>query len=109
MAVSRRRMLCKHSRTIQERCEESAVSYLVEGYHSDRPVAAAMPSERVSFIQRTYGHLAGTILAFAGLETLLIQSGIAKQFTETMFTGGKGGMLLLMLVFIGGGYLAQSW
>ncbi|HTK75613.1 MAG TPA: Bax inhibitor-1 family protein, partial [Gemmataceae bacterium] len=81
---------------------------LQEGYYSDRTVATAMPSERVTFIQRTYGHLAGAILAFAGLETLLIMSGIGEQIVRQMFTG-TGGLLVVMLLFIGGGYLAQYW
>jgi len=84
------------------------VAYLQEGYYSDRTVATAMPSERVTFIQRTYGHLAGAILAFAGLETLLITSGIGEQIVRQMFTG-TAGLLVVMLLFIGGGYLAQYW
>jgi len=84
------------------------VAYLQEGYYSDRTVATAMPSERVTFIQRTYGHLAGAILAFAGLETLLITSGIGEQIVRQMFTG-IAGLLVVMLLFIGGGYLAQYW
>ena len=36
-----------------------STAYLQEGYVSDRPVAEAMPAERVAFIRRTYGHLAG--------------------------------------------------
>jgi FtsH-binding integral membrane protein len=88
--------------------KEPTVAYLQEGYYSDRTVATAMPSERVTFIQRTYGHLAGAILAFAGLTTLLIKSGIGEQIVRQMFTG-TGGLLVLMLLFIGGGYLAQYW
>jgi len=85
------------------------VSYLVDGYHTDRPVAAAMPAERASFIRRTYGHLAGAILVFAIAEAALIQSGAGEQVMRQLFTGGAGGMLVLMLLFIGGGYLAQYW
>jgi FtsH-binding integral membrane protein len=84
------------------------MAYLQEGYVSDRPVAEAMPAERVTFIRRTYGHLAGAILAFAGIETLLIKSGAAEPIIQSLF-GGKAAMLVLMLVFIGGGYLAQYW
>lgn len=84
------------------------MAYLQEGYYSDRVVASAMPSERVTFIRRTYGHLAGAILAFAGLETLLIKTGLAEQIIRQMLTG-PGGLLVVMLLFIGGGYLAQYW
>ena len=42
-------------------------------YAMEYPVAARAPaSARVAFIRRTYAHLAGAILAFVGLETLLI-------------------------------------
>jgi FtsH-binding integral membrane protein len=85
------------------------MSYLEEGYYSDRPIAAnALPAERVTFIRRTYAHLAGAILAFAALETLLITSGVGLEIMRTLF-GGSGGMLVLMVLFIGGGYLAQYW
>ena len=63
------------------------MAYLQEGYYSDRTVATAMPSERVTFIQRTYGHLAGAILAFAGIEALLIKSGMAEQIIQQLFRG----------------------
>lgn len=84
------------------------MAYLQEGYYSDRVVASAVPSERVTFIQRTYGHLAGAILAFAGLEAFLIKSGIGEEIIQRLFTG-PGGLLVVMLLFIGGGYLAQYW
>jgi FtsH-binding integral membrane protein len=85
------------------------MSYLEEGYYSDRPLAAnAMPAERVSFIRKTYAHLAGAILAFAALEAVLITSGLGLEIIRTFF-GGSGGLLMLMVLFIGGGYLAQYW
>jgi FtsH-binding integral membrane protein len=85
------------------------MSYLEEGYYSDRPLAAnALPAERVAFIRKTYAHLAGAILAFAALETLLITSGLGLEIIRTLF-GGTGGLLVLMVLFIGGGYLAQYW
>lgn len=84
------------------------MAYLEEGYISDRTVAAAMPAERVAFIRKTYAHLAGAILAFAGIETLLFMSGAADSIVPMLF-GSRGAMLVLMLVFIGGGYLAQYW
>ena len=48
--------------------------YLIDGYHSDRPAAFALPSERVAFIRRTYAHLAGAILAFMGIEALFLNA-----------------------------------
>ncbi|HEX4591708.1 MAG TPA: hypothetical protein VH120_17355, partial [Gemmataceae bacterium] len=84
------------------------MSYSVDGYITDRPVAAnAIPAERAAFIRRTYLHVAGAILAFAGLEAFLLNTGVGEQIIGTIFN--RGGMLLLMVLFIGGGYLAQYW
>jgi FtsH-binding integral membrane protein len=87
------------------------MSYTVDGYITDRQVAAnALPAERVAFIRRTYAHVAGAILAFAGLEALLLSTSLGEQFIQTVFArGGNGAMLVLLLLFIGGGYLAQYW
>ena len=38
-------------------------------------VASAAASERAAFIRRTYGHVAGAILAFVGIEAALFASG----------------------------------
>src|SRR5437763_12145419 len=84
--------------------------YLIDGYHSDRPAAYAVPSERVTFIRRTYAHLAGAILAFAGLEALLLQTDLGENVLRGLFVGrGNAGMFAFMLLFIGGGYLARYW
>lgn len=82
--------------------------YLIDGYHSDRPAAYAGPSERAIFIRQTYAHLAGAILAFIGLEALLLNTGLGLDLMRTFF-GGAGGLLVLMVLFIGGGYLARYW
>src|SRR5438045_1860790 len=84
------------------------MAYLQEGYISDRTVAQAMPAERVTFIRRTYAHLAGAILVFAGLEALLLRGGYAEPIMRQLFAS-SGSLLVLMLLFIGGGYLAQYW
>jgi hypothetical protein len=84
------------------------MAYLQDSYVSDRPVADAMPAERVTFIRKTYAHLAGAILVFAGLEALLLKGGFAEPVMQTLFAS-KGALLVLMLLFIGGGYLAQYW
>jgi FtsH-binding integral membrane protein len=71
-------------------------------------VVRAPASARAAFIRRTYGHLAGAILAFTALEILLFKSGIAEDVIRTLF-GQSAGMLLLMVAFIGGGWIAQYW
>jgi len=87
------------------------MAYTLDSYISDRSVAAnALPAERVAFIRKTYAHVAGAFLAFAGLEALLLRTSLGEQFIETVFArGGNGAMFVLMLLFIGGGYLAQYW
>src|SRR5262249_7635584 len=75
------------------------------GYSS----AESMAAERAGFIRRTYAHLAGAIAAFTAIETLLLtQLSDATKFgiLQTMLGGS---WLLVMLAFIGGGWLAQYW
>ena len=70
-------------------------------------VAQARPSQRAEFIRQTYMHLAGAVLAFILLETILIQSPIGPAFAEFVLTsrfawlGILGGFSLL-------GWLARS-
>jgi FtsH-binding integral membrane protein len=81
-----------------------------EAYYSDgRTAAQAVPSARVTFIQKTYLHLAGAILAFIGLETLLLRVADSEAVLRSIFGTGKMGMFLLMIGFIGAGYLARWW
>jgi FtsH-binding integral membrane protein len=68
----------------------------------------AEASERAAFIRRTYGHLAGAILAFIGLEALLLQL-VTPEMIFGVFGNGAMGILLLMVAFIGVSYLAQYW
>ncbi len=83
------------------------MSYLVDGYHGET-VASAPASERVAFIRRTYAHLAGAVLAFVGIETVLLSSGLGLELFRSIFAGG-GSMawLGLMVLFIVGGIGAQ--
>lgn len=48
------------------------------------PVAALSVDERSNFIWRCYAHVVGAILAFAGVEVYLFQSGIAASITAPM-------------------------
>jgi FtsH-binding integral membrane protein len=81
------------------------VSYLVDGYHRET-VASAPPSARIRFIRRTYAHLAGAILAFVGIEAALFASGAATDILKTLFAFNAS-WLLLMVLFIAGGFAAQ--
>jgi len=82
------------------------MSYLDAG--SGKIVANAAETERANFIKRTYLHLGGAILAFAILETLLIQSGIAANFVA-MLSGSKWSWLIVLAVFMGVSMLADHW
>lgn len=92
-------------------------------YQSYRPVANpyqlpsvaanAGESERAAFIRRTYGHLAGAILAFMALELLLFKvllptPELRMDLVRNLF-GTRFSMILLLVAFIGGGYLATWW
>lgn len=83
------------------------MSYLVDGYHSET-VASAPPSVRGAFIRRTYAHLAGAVLAFVGIEAVLLESGLGKDIVRSLFaTGGNLAWLGLMVLFVVGGIAAQ--
>lgn len=70
-------------------------------------VAAAPVNARVAFLRRTYGHLAGAILAFVGLEAVLLASGLGESILQSM-RAIPYSMVLLMVLFIGGGYAARA-
>jgi FtsH-binding integral membrane protein len=78
--------------------------------YSAYPIAArASAGARAAFIQRTYGHLAGAILAFAGLETLLLHlPGIDQQVILPMLRG-RASWFLVLMAFIAVGWVAQKW
>jgi len=74
-----------------------------------RVVEHAPASARVAFIQRTYGHLAGAILAFIALETALLKiEGVSEKVLETLFRGGLGWVVILF-AFLGASYVARWW
>lgn len=72
--------------------------------------AYATESERTGFIRRTYTHLAGAVLAFVALETLLFQfvPSSTMQRLVGMMTGGYA-WLLVLGAFMAVGWLARSW
>ncbi len=70
--------------------------------------AAAAVDERASFITKTYLHLAGAIGLLVIIETALQASPIAEQATMLM-TRGRYGWLIVMGLFMGVSWLAESW
>ena len=81
-------------------------------YSMQSDVAAyAGPTERATFMRRTYLHVAGAVFAFVMLEALIFS--VLSQ-SQTDFIGGlffrTPGMWLLVLVpFILVGYVADRW
>jgi len=69
---------------------------------------ARAQSERAAFIRRTYGHLAGAILAFTALEMVLLKIPHIDRFIFGM--AGNGLVWLLVVgAFIGVSWLANAW
>jgi FtsH-binding integral membrane protein len=82
------------------------MSYLVDGYYGET-AATAPVSERVAFIRRTYLHLAGAALAFVGLSSVLIASGLAEQILRNVFMANRMAWIGTMVLFIAGSFAAQ--
>ncbi len=80
-------------------------------YALDYPLAAEAPTEvRAAFIRRTYFHLALAILAFIGLEALLLNiPGVKESITQVMMSGGQLGWIVVLVVFMLVGNIAQKW
>jgi FtsH-binding integral membrane protein len=72
-------------------------------------VAAEAPAEaRAAFIRRTYGHLAGAVLAFIAVEAVLLQIPGIGQLVATMLGSGMS-WLIVVGMFVGVSYLADRW
>jgi FtsH-binding integral membrane protein len=66
-------------------------------------------SDRALFIQRTYATLAGAILAFIGLEAILVNTVSMNQVIALMGGGSGVGFLVVLAAFMGASWLAQMW
>jgi FtsH-binding integral membrane protein len=69
-------------------------------------VAEARSDERAAFIRRTYAHVAGAILAFVGIEALLITQ-VPDESLRPFIQLLRYNWLFLMLAFVGAGWVAQ--
>jgi FtsH-binding integral membrane protein len=67
----------------------------------------ALSEARVAFIRNTYAHLAGAILAFVGLEALLLAL-VPPQAFLWMFSSGIT-WLFVLAAFMGASWVAQLW
>jgi len=70
-----------------------------------------MGRDRATFIQLTYMHLAGAVLAFIGLEALFMFTfhDLGARLIQTMFANGPIGMLVVLVAFVAVSYIAQMW
>lgn len=80
-------------------------------YGYDYAVAArAASSDRAAFIRRTYAHLAGAILAFMGIEALLLNVlSEGTQLKIVQMSRGGYSWLGIMIAFMAAGWIARVW
>jgi FtsH-binding integral membrane protein len=72
--------------------------------------AEAPPEARRDFIKKTYAHLGVAILAFVGLEYLLLHSPFAPRMIEiTLIRGGRFGWLMVLGGFMLVAWIAERW
>lgn len=84
-----------------------------EAYYDDHQAYFAVPAEapadvRIEFLQKTYLHLGGAILAFAGLSAILVNSSFGVGMMNALRTSPFMWLLFLAGFMFGGG-IAQSW
>lgn len=77
-------------------------------YGYEYPVARAASSDRALFIRRTYAHLAGAILAFMGIEALLLKVVGAEQIFGVL-GASRFSWLIVLLAFMAAGWVARVW
>jgi FtsH-binding integral membrane protein len=70
--------------------------------------ARAARSDRAAFIRRTYAHLAGAILAFMGIEALLLNVLGAEQVLGVL-GNSRMSWLIVMVAFMAAGWIARVW
>jgi uncharacterized protein len=75
----------------------------------DSAVATLGVSDRVAFLRRTYGHLGVALLAWAGLTAVLFRvfPEVSARFSMWAFGNGNFNLLLVMIAFMGIGYVAN--
>jgi FtsH-binding integral membrane protein len=85
------------------------MSYPMEYDFQARSIAAeAAATERATFIRRTYAHLAGAILAFAALTTVLLQIPGIEQVALAMVSS-RMSWLVVFGAFFAVSWVAERW
>ncbi len=70
--------------------------------------ARAASSDRALFIRRTYAHLAGAILAFMGIEALLLNVVGGDKVLGLLGTS-RYSWLIVLVAFMAAGWVARMW
>jgi FtsH-binding integral membrane protein len=84
----------------------SPVEYEYDSYAVS--AAEAQVDARAAFIRNTYAHLAGAILAFIGLEALLLSIPGVKE-ASLMMMESRLTWLVVLLAFMGVSWIADRW
>jgi FtsH-binding integral membrane protein len=86
------------------------MSFQENPYRSPVDVFAAQAAtdERAAFILKTYLHLTGAILLFAVLTGLILQTPGVEKLVFAM-VGNQVSWLVVLVCFIGAGYVAGRW
>ncbi len=80
---------------------------------SRRPIAGAVAtlgvSDRVTFLRKTYGHLTAALIGFALVTYYLMaqMTSTSLKFSAWAFQGGGMNWLIVLLLFMGVGYMAE--
>lgn len=70
--------------------------------------ARAVSSDRALFVRRTYAHLAGAILAFMGIEALLLNVVGGDKVLGVLGTS-RYSWLIVLVAFMAAGWVARIW
>ncbi|HEX5446735.1 MAG TPA: Bax inhibitor-1 family protein [Pirellulales bacterium] len=70
--------------------------------------ANAAVDERADFIRKTYLNLGGAVLAFAGLEAALLQTGLAESFVGAL-SQTRWGWAIVLGAFMLVSWVAENW
>ena len=70
-------------------------------------VAAQDETTRVSFVRKTYWHLAGAVAAFALIEYMLLNAGLEESVFSLLSV--KYAWLMVMGAYMGVSWMAQKW
>jgi FtsH-binding integral membrane protein len=79
--------------------------------YPNEAAAFARSNERAAFIRRTYAHLAGAVLAFAAIDIAIFNLFTFEQIQGALITFFRTPLsqLILLVAFIGVGWLARTW